>query len=116
VKIHHFSLKEYLAYKTQKNLSSVEVAPSKELKKEQPTEERSKPKIDKAQQKAQREIQQIEQQIEKQEQNLSAIELELGEIDYQDKTNYNAVLNRYEQAKIELELLYKKWEEKSEAV
>jgi hypothetical protein len=47
---------------------------------------------------------------------LSAIELELGEIDYQDKTNYNAVLNRYEQAKIELELLYKKWEEKSEAV
>ncbi len=116
VKIHHFSLKEYLAYKTQKNLSSVEVAPSKALKKEQPTEERSKPKIDKAQQKAQREIQQIEQQIEKQEQNLSAIELELGEIDYQDKTNYNAVLNRYEQAKSELELLYKKWEEKSEAV
>jgi len=116
VKIHHFSLKEYLAYKTQKNLSSVEVAPSKALKKEQPTEERSKPKIDKAQQKAQREIQQIEQQIEKQEQNLSAIELELGEIDYQDKTNYNAVLNRYEQAKSELELLYKKWKEKSEAV
>jgi hypothetical protein len=26
------------------------------------------------------------------------------------------VLNRYEQAKSELELLYKKWEEKSEAV
>lgn len=116
VKIHHFELKEYLSYKTQKNSNSTEAAPLKEVKKEKPAEEVSKPKIDKAQQKVQREIQQIEQQIEKQEQLLGEIENELGTIDYEDKNNYNTVLNRYEQEKAQLEALYKKWEEKSEAL
>jgi ATP-binding cassette subfamily F protein 3 len=116
VKIHHFELKEYLSYKTQKQPNSTEATPEKEVKKEKPAEEVSKPKIDKAQQKAQREIQQIEQQIEKQEQLLTEIENELGTIDYEDKNNYNTVLNRYEQQKAQLESLYKKWEEKSEAL
>lgn len=116
VKIHHFELKEYLSYKTLKNPNSTEVAPAKEVKKDKPAEEAIKPKIDKAQQKAQREIQQIEQQIEKQEQLLTEIENELGTIDYEDKNNYNTVLNRYEQQKAQLESLYKKWEEKSEAL
>jgi hypothetical protein len=40
----------------------------------------------------------------------------LGTIDYEDKQAYNAVLNRYEQAKAQVELLYKKWEEKSAAL
>jgi ATP-binding cassette, subfamily F, member 3 len=116
VKIHHFELKEYLSYKTQKIPNSTEATPEKEVKKDKPTEDLSKPKIDKAQQKAQREIQQIEQQIEKQEQLLTEIENELGTIDYEDKNNYNTVLNRYEQQKAQLESLYKKWEEKSEAL
>jgi phosphoglycerate-specific signal transduction histidine kinase len=59
---------------------------------------------------------QVEQQIEKQEQLLTEIENELGAIDYEDKNNYNTVLNRYEQQKAQLEALYKKWEEKSEAL
>ena len=116
VKIHHFELKEYLIYKTQKQPNLTEAPPEKEVKKEKAAEEVSKPKIDKAQQKAQREIQQIEQQIEKQEQLLTEIENELGTIDYEDKNNYNTVLNRYEQQKAQLESLYKKWEEKSEAL
>ena len=116
VKIHHFELKEYLSYKTQKIPNSTEATKEKEVKKDKPTEDLSKPKIDKAQQKAQREIQQIEQQIEKQEQLLTEIENELGTIDYEDKNNYNTVLNRYEQQKAQLESLYKKWEEKSEAL
>ena len=116
VKIHHFELKEYLSYKTQKIPNSTEATKEKEVKKDKPTEDLSKPKIDKAQQKAQREIQQIEQQIEKQEKLLTEIENELGTIDYEDKNNYNTVLNRYEQQKAQLESLYKKWEEKSEAL
>lgn len=116
VKIHHFSLQEYLNYKTQKSPNAVEEAPVKESKKDKPTEESSKPRIDKAQQKAQREIQQIEQQIDQQEKALSEIEIELGNIDYEDKNNYNAVLNRYEQAKAQVDQLYKKWEEKSAAL
>lgn len=116
VKIHHFSLHEYLTYKTQKAPSESAPEAPKERKKEVTTTEASKPRIDKAQQKAQREIQQIEQQIDQQEKVVSEIENELGAIDYEDKQAYNAVLNRYEQAKAQVELLYKKWEEKSAAL
>ncbi|MEY4487404.1 MAG: hypothetical protein RL440_1951 [Bacteroidota bacterium] len=116
VKIHHFSLHEYLTYKTQKTPSESAPEAPKERKKEVTTTEASKPRIDKAQQKAQREIQQIEQQIDQQEKVVSEIENELGTIDYEDKQAYNAVLNRYEQAKAQVELLYKKWEEKSAAL
>lgn len=113
VKIHHFSLHEYLTYKTQKTPSEGALEAPKERKKEVTTSEASKPRIDKAQQKAQREIQQIEQQIEQQEKVVSEIENELGTIDYEDKQKYNAVLNRYEEAKAAVEKLYQKWEEKS---
>ena len=116
VKIHHFSLHEYLTYKTQKTPSEGALEAPKERKKEVITSEASKPRIDKAQQKAQREIQQIEQQIEQQEKVVSEIENELGTIDYEDKQKYNAVLNRYEEAKAAVEKLYQKWEEKSAAL
>ena len=115
VKIHHFSLHEYLSYKTQKHPTELEKEVPKESKKETVHPEPSKPRIDKVQQKAQREIQQLEQQIDQQEKALSEIENELSGIDYEDKNKYNAVLNRYEQAKTQVEQLYKKWEEKSAA-
>ena len=115
VKIHHFSLHEYLSYKTQKHPTELEKEVPKESKKETVHPEPSKPRIDKLQQKAQREIQQLEQQIDQQEKALSEIENELSGIDYEDKNKYNAVLNRYEQAKTQVEQLYKKWEEKSAA-
>ena len=116
VKIHHFSLHEYLSYKTQKHPTELEKEVPKESKKETDHPEPSKPRIDKLQQKAQREIQQLEQQIDQQEKALSEIENELSGIDYEDKNKYNAVLNRYEQAKTKVEQLYKKWEEKSAAL
>jgi ATP-binding cassette subfamily F protein 3 len=116
VKIHHFSLHEYLTYKTQKTPSEGAIDTPKERKKEVATSEPSKPRIDKAQQKAQREIQQIEQQIDQQEKVVSEIENELGTIDYEDKQKYNAILNRYEEAKAAVEKLYQKWEEKSAAL
>lgn len=116
VKIHHFSLHEYLTYKTQKTPNEGAIDTPKERKKEVATSEPSKPRIDKAQQKAQREIQQIEQQIDQQEKVVSEIENELGTIDYEDKQKYNAVLNRYEEAKAAVEKLYQKWEEKSAAL
>jgi hypothetical protein len=45
---------------------------------------------------------------------LTEVENELGAIDYADKSNYNTALNRYETEKAQLDLLYKKWEEKTE--
>ena len=116
VKIHHFDLKEYLNYKTQKNPHDTSNLQAKELKKDKITPTENKPKIDKALQKAQKEIEQIEKQIEQQESVLKNVEDDLSKTDYEDKTQYNSVLNRYEQEKAQLDSLYKKWEEKSEVL
>lgn len=116
VQIHHFNLNEYLQYKTQKNNLSGEIVKQKEVKKERVEVPNVKPRIDKNQQKLQREIQQIEQQIEKQEKIIDELEQELSVVDYQDKQQYNGILNRYEQEKNQLDLLYKRWEEKAEAL
>lgn len=114
VKIHHFDLKEYLNYKTQKNPQDTSTFQVKELKKDKITPTENKPKIDKALQKAQKEIEQIEKQIEQQESILKNVEDDLSKTDYEDKAQYNSALNKYEQEKAQLDSLYKKWEEKSE--
>lgn len=116
VQIHHFNLNEYLQYKTQKNNLTGEIVKQKEDTKERVEVVQLKPRIDKNQQKLQREIQQIEQQIEKQEKVILELEQELSVVDYQDKQQYNGILNRYEQEKNQLDLLYKRWEEKAEAL
>ena len=116
VKIHHFDLKEYLSYKTQKNPHDTSTLQAKELKKDKITPTENKPKIDKALQKAQKEIEQIEKQIEQQESVLKNVEDDLSKTDYEDKAQYNSALNRYEQEKAQLDSLYKKWEEKSEVL
>lgn len=116
VQIHHFNLNEYLQYKTQKNNLTGEIVKLKEVKKERVEVPNVKPRIDKNQQKLQREIQQIEQEIEKQEKIIDELEQELSVVDYQDKQQYNGILNRYEQEKNQLDLLYKRWEEKAEAL
>jgi ATP-binding cassette subfamily F protein 3 len=114
VKIHHFSLQEYLTYKTQKTPHIEGQRTHKEEKKVTIHKEESKPRIDKGLQKIQREIQQLEQQIEQHENTLKEIENELGSIDYEDKERYNSVLNKYEGAKSNVDMLIKKWEEKAE--
>ena len=116
VKIHHFDLKEYLSYKTQKNPHDTSTLQAKELKKDKITPTENKPKIDKALQKAQKEIEQIEKQIEQQESVLKNVEDDLSKTDYEDKAQYNSALNRYEQEQAQLDSLYKKWEEKSEVL
>ena len=116
--IHHFNLQEYLDYKLQKSPS----AGSEKIKENQPQETKkqvvsetttvavAKPKLDKAKQKLEREISNLEQQIEQQERLITDIENELGELDYENKQQYNLVLNRYETEKTNLEALYHKWE------
>ena len=116
--IHHFNLQEYLDYKLQKSPS----AGSEKIKENQPQETKkqvssetttaavTKPKLDKAKQKLEREISNLEQQIEQQERLITNIENELGELDYENKQQYNLVLNRYETEKTNLEALYHKWE------
>ena len=116
VKIHHFDLKAYLSYKTQKNPQDTSILQAKEVKKDKVTPTENKPKIDKALQKAQKEIEQIEKRIEQQESVLKDVEHDLSKIDYEDKIQYNSALNRYEQEKAQLDSLYKKWEEKSEVL
>ncbi|MFM8597132.1 MAG: ATP-binding cassette domain-containing protein [Flavobacteriales bacterium] len=115
--IHHFNLQEYLDYKLQKNVGTnnekAKAQPTKEHKKPSAYELEvvtQKPKFDKAKQKLEREINNLEQQIEQQERLLTEIENELGTLDYENKLQYNQVLNRYETEKVNLESLYQKWE------
>jgi ATP-binding cassette subfamily F protein 3 len=116
VQIHHFSLQEYLNYKTTKTIQDLKVSkPSNEQKASHATPI-EKTKIDKTQQKLKKEVQQIEQKIDAQEVAIKEIENELSFADYNQKEQYNAILNRYEQEKAKLELLYHQWEHKSAAL
>ncbi|MEN9702061.1 MAG: hypothetical protein RIR55_1403 [Bacteroidota bacterium] len=120
IQIHHFSLQEYLDYKMQKNTPSTAAQKPKEVKIEkkeestaQKSEEGNKPqKINKAKQKIEREIGNLEKQIEQKERLLTELENQLGELDYENKVQYNQVLNQYETEKLTLESLYEKWESK----
>jgi ATP-binding cassette subfamily F protein 3 len=116
VQIHHFSLQEYLNYKTAKTNQDPKIGkPSLIQKVNQPTAT-EKTKIDKTQQKLKKEVQQIEQKIDAQEAAIKEIENELSIADYDQKEQYNAILNRYEQEKAKLDLLYQQWEQKSAAL
>jgi ATP-binding cassette subfamily F protein 3 len=120
IQIHHFSLQEYLDYKMQKNTPSTAAQKPKEVKIEkkeestaQKSEEGNKPqKINKAKQKIEREIGNLEKQIEQKERLLTELENQLGELDYENKVQYNQVLNQYETEKLTLESMYEKWESK----
>ena len=115
--IHHFNLQEYLDYKLQKSPQTTVAknndVQANETKKQDVVEvstAAAKPKIDKTKQKLEREINNLEQQIEQQERLLTEIENELGALDYENKQQYNKVLNSYETEKVNLEGLYQKWE------
>lgn len=115
--IHHFNLQEYLDYKLQKSPQTTvlkkkddHAKPPKNQIVSEIKDVVAKPKFDKAKQKLEREINNLEQQIEQQERLLTEIENELGTLDYENKQQYNQVLNRYETEKMNLEGLYQKWE------
>jgi ATP-binding cassette subfamily F protein 3 len=115
LQIHHFTLNEYLAYKTQKGEQSTKQAAKKEVEKvieKTPALQ----KINKERQKIEREITRIEEAISKEESKLTTLENELAEIDYSDKNTYNLALNAYEAQKSVLEKLYAQWEGKHEAL
>jgi len=115
--IHHFNLQEYLDYKLQKSPQTTvlkkkddHAKPPKNQLVSEIKDVVAKPKFNKAKQKLEREINNLEQQIEQQERLLTEIENELGTLDYENKQQYNQVLNRYETEKLNLEGLYQKWE------
>ena len=116
IKIHHFNIVEYLQYKTPKNPVDQKNKNVAEKKIEQSIEIKSKPKIDKTKQKIEREIFQLEQKIEDFEKVLGELENELSIVDYSNKEQYNSLLNRYELQKEQLNALYRKWEEKNQAL
>lgn len=116
VQIHHFSLQEYLNYKTSKTIQELKVSKPSNQQKASHATPIEKTKIDKTHQKLKKEVQQIEQKIDAQEVAIKEIENELSFADYNQKEQYNAILNRYEQEKAKLELLYHQWEQKSAAL
>ena len=110
LKIHHFTLNEYLAYKTKektnvvKESKSKEAAKVKEFEKPKPSE-----KVDDKKQNNQKEVQRLEKEITALEDEIKKVEEDLANSDYNSE-NYSSNLTQYENKKLELDQLMLKWE------
>jgi ATP-binding cassette subfamily F protein 3 len=110
LKIHHFTLNEYLAYKMKektnlvKDSKSKEAAKVKEFEKPKPIE-----KVDDKKQNNQKELQRLEKEITALEDEIKKVEEDLANSDYNSE-NYSSNLTQYENKKLELDQLMLKWE------
>ncbi len=110
LKIHHFTLNEYLAYKIKektngvKDSKSKEAAKVKEFEKPKPIE-----KVDDKKQNNQKELQRLEKEITALEDEIKKVEEDLANSDYNSE-NYSSNLTQYENKKLELDQLMLKWE------
>jgi ATP-binding cassette subfamily F protein 3 len=110
LKIHHFTLNEYLAYKMKektnlvKDSKSKEAAKVKEFEKPKPIE-----KVDDKKLNNQKELQRLEKEITALEDEIKKVEDDLANSDYNSE-NYSSNLTQYENKKLELDQLILKWE------
>lgn len=110
LKIHHFTLNEYLAYKIKektngvKDSKSKEAAKVKEFEKPKPIE-----KVDDKKQNNQKELQRLEKEITALEDEIKKVEDDLANSDYNSE-NYSSNLTNYENKKLELDQLMLIWE------
>jgi ATP-binding cassette subfamily F protein 3 len=108
LKIHHFSLNEYLSYKMKdktlsgNTLKNTEKSPEKPKEKTENTNTVKPSKQDK-------EIQRIENDISKLEKEVQSLETELANMDY-TASDYQNQLSQYDEKKRNLDNLMSKWE------
>ncbi len=110
LKIHHFTLNEYLSYKMKeksnvvKDQKTKETAKIKEIEKHKPIE-----KVDDKKQNNQKELQRLEKDITSLEYEIKKVEEDLANLDYNSQT-YSNNLSLYEDKKRDLDQLMLKWE------
>ena len=105
LKIHHFSVQEFLEMKNEnpekeKNKKTITV-PSKKNKKHSSYKEKSN---------IEKEIKKVESKINQLEQKQKEIQLEINNLDYTDKKNASETLNKYNELKNQIDVHIKKWE------
>lgn len=105
LKIHHYSVQQFL--KEKQSASQIQIESKKEDKKK--FKKTKKPKINPG--KIEKEIRQIEQKISKLEELQKNIQEEMNVLDYSDEEKSKNVISRFENNKKELDLLMEKWEE-----
>jgi ATP-binding cassette, subfamily F, member 3 len=111
LKIHHFSLKEYLDYKMNKS-SSTSMADKKETKVITKEKEVVIQKKTEAHKKIEKELKRIEEKISTVEQEIEEQTVFIGQLDFSNGETHSALLTSFELKKTELSILMSEWEEK----
>lgn len=122
LKIHHYTVHEYLRIKEDAFEQAQQMGKSKKNKKQPSTpteEEKSAPQLSYEEKKEQKRkvtqlknaIQKAEQKIEKLEEKIAAMDKEIADLDYTDEEKASATLKEYDALKNQLEEVMQKWEE-----
>lgn len=111
LKIHHFSLKEYLDYKMNKSSSTskVEKKETKVITKEKEVVIQKKTEAHK---KIEKELKSIEEKISTVEQEIEEQTISIGQLDFSMGDTHSNILTSFESKKTELSILMSEWEGK----
>ncbi len=109
LKIHHFTLNEYLQYKmSKKDLPTgkvTELVKEKAVKVEKPVQEKKPTNV-----KVEKEVQQIERKIEESEKQIEEMEAHIATLVFDETNTHTEVLNEYDSTKQKLTALMADWE------
>ncbi len=111
LKIHHFTLQEYLNYKLKRNQPIVENKPIKVVEKIPENKTESKNQVDTSRKKIEQEIRQIEKEIADLENQIKAMDEQISKLDYL-AAEEQGILKNYEKTQMKLSDLMSSWEEK----
>jgi ATP-binding cassette subfamily F protein 3 len=111
LKIHHFTLQEYLNYKLKRNQPIVENKPIKVAEKIPENKTESKNQVDTSRKKIEQEIRQIEKEIADLENQIKAMDEQISKLDYL-AAEEQGILKNYEKTQMKLSDLMSSWEEK----
>jgi ATP-binding cassette subfamily F protein 3 len=109
LKIHHFTLNEYLQYKmAKKDLPTgkvTELVKEKVVKAEKPVVEKKPTNV-----KVEKEVQQIERKIDESEKRIAEMEAHIATLEFDENNTHTEVLGEYESVKQKLAALMADWE------
>jgi ATP-binding cassette subfamily F protein 3 len=111
LKIHHFTLQEYLNYKLKRNQPIVENKPIKVAEKIPENKTESKNQVDTSRKKIEQEIRQIEKEIADLENQIKTMDEQISKLDYL-AAEEQGILKNYEKTQMKLSDLMSSWEEK----
>jgi len=110
LKIHHFTLNEYLDYKLNKGDYQVEKSEKVKVESEKPSKKNSKSNEEKNL--IQKELKKVEQHIEQVEIDLVEINSVIANLDFTKGDNHSEIIGKHDALNMQLSQLMEKWETK----